>query len=94
MNLSELEWNEMCSKYVEPKKTRLQRIYLWFKHKWWSLVGFCPQHGEYWQYPKKYRRNTAYVDDQHNWGYSPKCCQDEEYEYYQELWRDVYSGIL
>jgi len=59
-----------------------------------KLLGFCPNHGEYFQYPKKYHKNTAYYEDHLNYGYLPKCCQQEEHDYYQEMWNDYYSSIL
>lgn len=74
----------------KPKIT----TFTWLKHLWWKITGFCPNHGEYWQYPKHYSRNTAYIDDKLNYGYAPRCCQQEEYEHFEELWKDYYAGRL
>lgn len=56
-----------------------------------KLFGFCPHHG-WFLWPKKYRRNTAYVEDSGNWGYACEHCQKEDYEAMQELWDDYYSS--
>lgn len=69
-------------------------MFKYFKSIYWKIIGFCPRHGEYFQYPKKYRRNTACHDEKKNWSRAGKCCQKEEYEYYQEMWKDYYSSIL
>lgn len=61
-----------------------------FIKKW---LGFCPQHG-WFTYPKRYRMNTAYVNDEQNYSIGCKYCQKESYEYYQDLWNTFYSGCL
>jgi hypothetical protein len=59
-----------------------------------NLLGFCSYHCEFFQYQKHYRRNTAYVDDKMNYGYSRPCCIKEEDTMYEEMWKDYYSGCL
>lgn len=56
------------------------------------ILGICPQHGGLFNYPRKYRRNTAYVEDEGNWGYGCRQCQREDFDMMQELWDDFYSS--
>ena len=65
----------------------MNRIYNFIK----KVFGFCPNHGLWFMWPKKYRRNTAYVDDKGNWGYAGKCCQEEDHSNMEELWKDYYG---
>lgn len=59
--------------------------------KW--LVGYCPIHGWFCRV-KKYRRNTAYVDDKKNYSYGCRLCEEEDWIYMQEMWDDYYSSRL
>lgn len=59
----------------------------------YKLFGYCPNHG-WFLYPKKYRMNTAYIKEESNYSIGCKNCQQESYEYYQELWNYYYSSRL
>jgi len=56
-----------------------------------SILGYCDLHG-YFKYPKRYRMNTAYVDDKMNYSFGCKYCQEESYAYWQERWDEYCSG--
>ena len=56
-----------------------------------KLFGCCPHHG-WFLWAKRYRRNTAYIEDSANYSYGCKYCQKDDYEAMQELWNDYYSS--
>ena len=59
------------------------------------IFGYCPQCGRWFRYTrKKRRRNTAYCEDELNWLYSCRECYEYDCDYFEELWKDYYSGIL
>ncbi len=78
-------------------KTKIVRfiksILLFLINKIKQYGGYCPIHG-WFLYPKKYRMNTAYVDDKMNYAIGCKYCQKDSYEYYAELWADYYGSRL
>lgn len=74
-----------------PRK--LPKWVKYIQHFFWKIFGYCPQHG-WFLYPKRFRQNTAYIDDEMNWAYGCKYCQQESHEYWQEMWNEYYSSIL
>jgi hypothetical protein len=58
------------------------------------LTGYCPCCGQYFQYPKIVRQNTAYVEDSSNWFYGCKGCAEENEAYWKSMWDDYYGGRL
>lgn len=65
----------------------LEPIYIWFL----DVFGYCRFHGHPHR-PRKYRRNTAYVDDTMNWGFGCPLCEKEDYDDMQELWDEYNSS--
>jgi len=84
-----MESNFCCSSVKKERFVFLNPIKNFFK----QIFGYCPLHG-WFLYPKRYRMNTAYVDDKNNYSIGCKFCQQESYEYYQELWNDYYGSRL
>ena len=56
-----------------------------------KIFGYCPQHG-WFMYPKRFRMNTAYLEEESNYSVGCKHCQKECFDYYEELWNDYYSS--
>lgn len=59
----------------------------------YRIFGYCPNHG-WFHYAKRYRMNTAYINEEANYSYGCKECQKECFEYYDELWKDYYGSRL
>lgn len=79
---------------VEKLMTYSKTCNLISKSKFLSkILGLCPRHGLF-LYPKRFRMNSAYVDEEANYMVGCKYCKEEAYEYYQELWDNFYSGCL
>jgi hypothetical protein len=55
-------------------------------------LGYCGCCQRYFVYPKRFHRNTAYVNAESNYGYLCKDCQEEENAYYQDLWDDYWAS--
>jgi len=68
----------------------------WFKRnvvrRLQILFGYCPRHNAWFKYRNHYRRNTAYIDKELNYGYAPQCCIDEDNEDMAWLWADYYQN--
>lgn len=77
----------------EPKRCKELRLFGVIRRFFWKIFGYCPMHG-WFLYPKRYRMNTAYVEDELNYSVGCKYCQQESYEYYQELWDDYWGSRL
>ena len=76
-----------------PKQRKELRLFGVIRRFFWRLFGYCPHHG-WFLYPKRYRMNTAYVEYEANYSIGCKYCQQDSYEYYQELWNDYYGSRL
>lgn len=93
-DLIKVQTKESYEKAFGRKLNWFQRLWKFIIFLFQKAIGFCPYHGTCFNYPKRYRRNTAYYKDEMNWGYAAKCCIEEENAMYEEMWRDYYSGIL
>ena len=74
-------------------KREIPKPFNYVRNFFYKIFGYCPRHG-WFLYPKRYRMNTAYYEDELNYSVGCKYCQQESYEYYQELWREYHSGLL
>lgn len=81
------------SKLFELKETDNNQKVSWFKNLLYKWFGFCAVHG-WFMYPKRFKMNTAYVDDEANYSYGCKECQRDCFEYYKERWDEYYANIL
>lgn len=75
------------------KRCKELRLVVTIRSFFWKIFGYCPNHG-WFLYPKRYRMNSAYLDDKLNYSIGCKYCQQESYEYYQELWADYWNSRL
>ena len=66
------------------------------KISWWKkILGYCPWCERYFRYSvKTQRRNSQYGDEACNWITACKECREEDYDYFDELWKDYYSSCL
>ena len=63
----------------------------WYKR----LFGYCPWCGRYFRYKVSTEiRNTQYADPASNWITACKDCRDEDYAYFEELWKEYNAGRL
>jgi hypothetical protein len=69
------------------KKTNIFLRFIYY------VFGYCHMHG-WFMYPKRFRQNTAYLIDEANYSFGCKYCQEESHAYWEERWKDYYSGIL
>ena len=46
----------------EPKRRNSLRLFDIIRCFLWKIFGYCPMHG-WFLYPKRYRMNTAYIND-------------------------------
>ena len=89
MNLEEYDPND----YVSPlyrSNLRLrwyQKIYKFIK----KIFGYCEVHG-WFMYPKKFRINTTYENDNLNYMVGCKFCKEENDSYWNSMWEDYYSS--
>ena len=56
-----------------------------------KLLGYCEHCNSYFKYPKRYRMNTNYEDEESNYTILCKDCEAECDTYWEEQWRDVYG---
>ena len=59
-----------------------------------NVFGYCEYCNRYFVYPKKFRRNTAFVDDSQNYMVGCKDCEKRDFEEYEEMCRDYWSSRL
>lgn len=59
-----------------------------------KILGYCPQCKRWFVYPKRRRMDTAYVDEESNYCYVCAACYVSIQEYWDEQWRNYYSGLL
>lgn len=57
-------------------------------------IGFCPGCRQWRTDIERRRQLTAYTDDASNWSTQCEDCQKEADAYWEERWRDYYSGVL
>lgn len=57
------------------------------------ILGYCDGCGRWFKYPKRYKMNTGYVDEESNYEYCCIECHEEHEEYWQERWDEYYSSI-
>jgi hypothetical protein len=79
--------------HKQQKERKQLRLFIVVRRFVWWALGYCPMHG-WFLYPKRYRMNTAYVNEESNYAIGCKYCQQESYEYYQELWDDYWGSRL
>lgn len=56
------------------------------------ILGYCNCCGKYFKYPKLYRENTMYNDEEMNWHRECKSCFNKHENYWDECWKEYYSG--
>lgn len=54
------------------------------------LTTRCPQCGHLFRFPRIYRQNTAYVNEDDNYFCGCKVCQKENERYWDEMWKQIY----
>lgn len=66
----------------------LHRLW-WLMNERWKRCQHCGCWGA-----ERYRQNTCYVDEEHNWVTLCPPCQEANDEYWADMWSDYYSGLL
>ena len=80
--------------YLKEEKKREKKYRV--KRPWWKvLLGYCPCCGRYfrWRITTK-RRLTQYCDEKQNYMTACVECHQDDYDYYDELWREYNAGRL
>jgi hypothetical protein len=53
-----------------------------------GMYGVCFRKGS------KHRQNTAYNEDKRNWVFMCPRCREANHEYWKEMWKEYYGGVL
>ena len=88
MGLTEFEKQYIAERKAAQKKYREYRSFVEV------LFGYCPCCGRYFRWSvKTLHRNTRYCEEADNWLTACKKCQEEDDEYFSDLWEQYYGSI-
>ncbi|UDY80341.1 hypothetical protein AXY1_30 [Achromobacter phage AXY1] len=74
---------------------KLARFRSWLMaRRYVGRFGFCPGCGQWRTDIERRRQLTQYVDEESNWNTHCQDCQAESDAYWEERWREYYSGLL